>query len=101
METGEEFDPQNSHFQIPTLDQVVELLDRQVLINIEIKTPRDDARKPNYDVDGLIRVLSNKILTNFSTSHPLGVNQYVFVSSFDHSFIAKYKAMEAESQGLP
>jgi len=42
-----------SHFKagpqdinIPTLDEVFETLDRKVLINIEVKTPKDLAVRP-------------------------------------------------------
>ena len=55
------FTSDNTLFQIPTLDQVVAVLDRQVLINIEIKTPREDSLKPTYDSVRLVDILHSKL----------------------------------------
>ena len=43
--------------RIPLLQEVFDILDRQVLINIEVKTPKTVELRPNYDSDRLIRHL--------------------------------------------
>jgi glycerophosphoryl diester phosphodiesterase len=46
---------------IPLLQDVFKLLDREVLVNIEIKTPKTLERRPFYDVDRLIKVLYDQL----------------------------------------
>ena len=41
--------PVRSEINIPTSDQVFDTLDREVLINIEVKTPKDLSVRPKYD----------------------------------------------------
>lgn len=48
----------NSLYQIATLGEVFDIMDRQVTVNIECKTPRDPVVRPNYNVDRLVRVLN-------------------------------------------
>lgn len=93
--TGEEYTSNCKHFQVPTLDQVVELLDRKVAINIEVKTPRDDALKPNYNIDRLIRVMHEKLQNNFNSNHPEHIREYCFVSSFDFIFIERFRKLQS------
>ena len=50
-----------SQVRVPTLDEVFEVLDRKVLINIEVKTPKTVALRPNYDYNRLIRVLHENL----------------------------------------
>ena len=53
--------PNYADIQLPTLDAVVELIDRSLTINVEVKTPRNVDLRPNYDSDRLIRVLHEKL----------------------------------------
>ena len=86
---------------IPTLEDVFRVLNREVCINIEVKTPRNDALKPNYDYTNLISVMHEKLQggynvgTEFEGKEALRAGNYCFISSFDHGFIHKYREYEA------
>ena len=47
--------------RIPTLDEVFEALDRRVIINIEVKTPKTVELRPTYDTNRLIKVLHDNL----------------------------------------
>lgn len=56
-----QFNPQIEDINLPTLDEVFYLFGREVLINIEVKTPRDPANRPMYNSDKLIEILHPKL----------------------------------------
>lgn len=65
------------NFELPSLTQVIELLDKQVFMNIELKVPYDKDIRSNYDVRGAVTKL-NKQLQQYN------LQEHCFVSSFDH-----------------
>ena len=82
--------PDVRDIQLPLLDDVVELIDRSLTINIEVKTPRDVTLRPNYDSDRLIRVLHEKLQNTYNIGHEKKIGEYVFITSFDHDFLHRY-----------
>ena len=69
--------------EIPTLDDVFDLIDRELVINIEVKIPRDPKIQAKYKTNLLISVLRDKILEYGE--------QNVFVSSFDHEWLKNFQ----------
>ena len=47
--------------QIPTLKEVFDLFERQVLVNVEIKAPKTESLRPLYDTNRLISNLDKLI----------------------------------------
>ena len=89
---------------MPLLHEVFDLFDRELLVNIEVKTPKTVELRPNYDTDRLIRELHRQLHGRFNEGKHHGVEEmearhFSFISSFDYDFIERYKAYEIE-QGL-
>jgi hypothetical protein len=70
---------------------VVELIDWHALINIEIKTPKDKTINATYDTERLVRILYDKMKSNFNLKNERHIFDYSFVSSFDHTALGKLK----------
>lgn len=58
---GRDFVLDDPELQIPTLDSIFELFDRQSTVNVEAKCPKDPARRPNYNAKRLIEILGDTI----------------------------------------
>ena len=65
---------EESDYNIPTLGEVFKVLDRDSLILIEIKIPRDPKIRPLYDITRLLDVLNREIHSNFGSTHYLPAN---------------------------
>jgi glycerophosphoryl diester phosphodiesterase len=64
-------------FQLPSLQQVIELLDKQVFMNIEMKVPYLEDQRRKYDWHKAVRKLHSVI-------QEYELKDYCFVSSFFH-----------------
>ena len=73
-----------ANVQIPTLKEVFDLFERQVLVNVEIKAPKTEALRPKYDTNRLITNL-DKLLQDEN------LTQLSLISSFDHDLLQKYQ----------
>lgn len=58
------------------------MFQRHVLVNIEVKTPKNVARRPLYDSARLVRVLQEVLRPEVD---------FTFISSFDHEWIRLYQ----------
>lgn len=64
----------------------------EVVANIEVKTPRTLAIRPNYDSERLAEILSQKIEGDFNSGFQnQHCSDYIFISSFDHNWLSLYK----------
>lgn len=63
-----QFDPKVTDINLPTLDEVFDLFGREVLVNVEVKTPRSESRRPMYRSNKLIEVLHGKFEESFNTN---------------------------------
>ena len=81
---------------IPLLEDVFKLFARELLINIEVKTPKTVALRPNYDSDRLIRVLHDSLQRLYNSeqqtmeTQQLMSTDFSFISSFDHEWMERY-----------
>jgi len=81
--------------QIPTLDEVVCLVNRRLLINIEVKAPADEEYRNCYDIPRKIEILYRKIKSGFDFDRcSLPISGFCYLSSFDHRFLADYSDYE-------
>jgi len=86
---------------LPTLDQVFALFEREVLVNIEVKTPSDPTNRPQYNSDKLIETMHEALQNKFNTNmFDKPAVEYSFISSFDHDWIQRYQAYEASASTL-
>ena len=86
---------------MPTLDQVFTLFEREVLVNIDVKTPKDPKNRPQYNSDKLIETLHEALQNKFNTNtFDKPAVDYSFISSFDHDWIKRYQAYEARANTL-
>ena len=75
------------------------MLDREVLINIEVKTPENLALREKYNRSLLTKVLHSKFRDGFEGDlAPEPISEYCFISSFDHKFLDDYAAYEKKMQ---
>ena len=75
-----------------------DLFGREVLINIEVKTPRDPANRPMYNSDKLIEILHPKLQEQFNANMiDKPAVDFSFISSFDHDWIRRYQAFESRT----
>jgi len=63
-------------YRVPTLAEVFNLINKQIMVNIEVKAPHNDDVKGKYDYKLCIRKVFDLIISNNAMSH------YV-ISSFD------------------
>mmetsp|Transcript_24642 Transcript_24642/g.38309 ORF Transcript_24642/g.38309 Transcript_24642/m.38309 type:complete len:136 (-) Transcript_24642:247-654(-) len=85
---------------LPTLDQVMALLEGELLVNIEVKCPIDARLRAEYRVDRLIEVLHRKLNDGFDGCS-IQYGAKAFLSSFDHVFLEGFKSYEARMMSDP
>ena len=73
---------------IPTLDEVFLLLDRQVVINIEVKIPKNDTVREAYNSQLLMSILSDKI-EEYGSEH-------VFISCFNQLWLTQFMSVNSK-----
>ena len=79
---------QEKFINIPTLDQVFDILCGHTLINIEIKVPKPNTIKPRYQSK---KQLLYECLHKFFVKHP-SYTDWCFISSFSHKFLQEFRA---------
>lgn len=76
-----------SDVSIPTLDDVFRLFQRQVLVNVEVKTPINSEIHKRYNGKKLVEILFEKLNVSMNAGETLKAVDFSFVSSFDHDWI--------------
>lgn len=78
-------------YRVPTLAQVFDLIDKRMLLNIEVKAPHEDEVKAKYDIKLCISKVY-ELIRNYDA-----FNHYM-VSSFDSDVLSELEALNQQNQ---